>query len=262
MSQRTSQKSPSSNSRSGVVGLILIALGTLFLLDNLDLIPYEISYYLFNWKGIMIMIGALFLSSKDNKSPGIILIAVGGFFIMSDVLSYEFDWHWYDTRKLFWPILLIVIGLVILSRKSKSPLVSAHVFTSVEDEINTSTRGKSMPNDSDHINVTAVLGGGDQSITSENFQGGKVTTVMGGGTYDLSKCNLAEGTQEIDILILMGGANFIVPSDWNVRLEVTSIFGGYSDSRKLSTEDKTDATKELLIKGTVLFGGGEVKTYV
>ena len=255
MSRRTSHKSPAAGSRSGVLGLILIALGTLFLLDNLDFIPYEVSYYLFNWKGIMIMIGAIFLSTKENKSPGIILMVVGGFFIMSDVLSYEFDWHWYDTRKLFWPVLLIVLGLVILSRKSKSPIVSAHVFTA-------ETNDKDVPNDSDHINVTAVLGGGDMSISSENFKGGKVTTVMGGGTYDLSKCELAEGTQEIDVLVLMGGANFIVPSDWNVRLEVTSIFGGFSDSRKLSADTKTDAKKELLIKGTVLFGGGEVKNYV
>ncbi|MEP2024498.1 MAG: DUF5668 domain-containing protein [Reichenbachiella sp.] len=255
MSQRKSQKSPSSNSRSGILGLILIALGTLFLLDNLDLIPYEISYYLFNWKGIMIMIGLVFLSTKENKSPGIILMAVGGFFIMSDVLSYEFDWHWYDTRKLFWPVLLIVIGLVILSRKSKSPIVSAHVFTADSND-------NDVPNDADHINVTAVLGGGDIAVSSEKFRGGKVTAVMGGGTYDLSKCGLADGTQEIDVLVLMGGANFIVPSDWNVRLEVTSIFGGFSDSRKLTTDVKTDATKELLIKGTVLFGGGEVKNYV
>lgn len=262
MSERTSQNTPSTNSRSGVLGIILIALGSLFLLDNLDLIPYEISYYLFNWKGIMVAIGAVLLSTKDNKSPGIILMAVGGFFILTDVLSYEFDWHWYDARKLFWPVLLIVIGLVILSRKSKSPIVSAHVFSVGDEDLNAATGGKSVPNDADHINVTAVLGGGDMSITSDQFKGGKVTTIMGGGTYDLSKCSLAEGTQEIDVLILMGGANFIVPSDWNVRLEVTSIFGGFSDSRKFSPENKTDATKELLIRGTVLFGGGEVKNYV
>lgn len=255
MSRRTSHNSPATSSRSGVLGLILIALGTLFLLDNLDLIPYEISYYLFNWKGIMVMIGAIFLSTKENKSPGIVLMAVGGFFIMSDVLSYEFDWHWYDTRKLFWPVLLIVLGLVIMSRRGKNPIVSAHVFTSDTDD-------KEVPDDSDHINVTAALGGGDLSFTSENFRGGKVTAIMGGGTYDLSKCDLAEGTQEIDVLVIMGGVNFIVPSDWNVRLEVTSIFGGFGDSRKLSADVKTDATKELLIKGTVLFGGGEVKNYV
>ncbi|MEP1782774.1 DUF5668 domain-containing protein [Reichenbachiella sp.] len=256
MSRRSTKKTHTSgSSRSGALGLILIALGSLFLLDNLDLIPYEISYYLFNWKGIMILVGAVFLSSKDNKNPGIIMMAVGGFFIMSDVLSYEFDWHWYDTRKLFWPVLLIVIGLVILSRKSKSPLVSAHVFTA--DDTN-----KGVPDDADHLNVTAALGGGDMSINSKNFKGGKVTTIMGGGTYDLSAAELAEGTQEIDVMVLMGGANFIVPSDWNVRIEVTSIFGGFSDSRKLNADTATDNTKELLIKGTVIFGGGEVKNYV
>lgn len=256
MSKRSTKKTKTSgNSRSSALGLVLIGLGALFLLDNLNIIPYEVSYYLFNWKGILILIGAVFLTTKENKNPGIIMIAIGSFFIMSDVLSYEFNWHWYDTRKLFWPVLLIVLGLVILSRKSKSSLVGVHVLEVDED-------GKEVPNDGDHLNVTAALGGGDMSINSKNFKGGKVTTIMGGGTYDLSAAELAPGTQEIDVMILMGGANFIVPSGWNVRIEVTSIFGGFSDSRKLNPDSPTDSTKELLIKGTVIFGGGEVKNYV
>ncbi|MEO9964712.1 MAG: DUF5668 domain-containing protein [Reichenbachiella sp.] len=256
MSRRSEKKSnPSSQSRSSALGIVLIALGGLFLLDNLDIIPYEISYYLFNWKGIMIVVGAILLSTKDNKSPGIILMAVGGFFIMSEVLSYEFNWHWYDTRKMFWPILLIVIGLIILNRRSKSPLIGVHVIEVDEDN-------KDVPSDGDHINVTAALCGDDRTVTSQNFKGGKVTTVMGGGTYDLSAAQLAEGTQKIDLMVLFGGATFIVPPDWNVRIEVTSIFGGFSDSRKVLAGTQTDNTKELLIKGTVLFGGGEVKNYV
>lgn len=257
MSRRTNKKSVShGSSRSGALGIILIVLGALFLFDNMDLIPYEISYYLFNWKGILVLIGAVLITTKPNKNPGIILMAIGLFFITSDVLSYEFDWRWYDTRKLFWPVLLIVIGLIILSRRGSSPLVGVHVINAEDGS------EKEVPNDADHLNVTAALGGGDMSITSKNFKGGKVTTVMGGGTYDLSSAELAEGTQEIDLLILMGGANFIVPSDWNVRLEVTSIFGGFTDRRKLNADAPKVEGKELLIKGTVLFGGGEVKNFV
>lgn len=256
MSRHSSHQSSDTNSsRSAVLGLILIIVGGIFLLDNFNLIPYDISYYLFNWKGLMLLVGTVFLATKDNKTPGFTLLAVGGFFILSDVMSYEFDWHWYDTRKLFWPVLLIVVGLIILSRKGHSAKAKSRIFGADNET-------SEIPNDTDHINITAALGGGDVSIHSKNFQGGKVTAIMGGGTYDLSGADLAEGTQEIDLMIMMGGANFIVPSDWNVRIEVTSLFGGYSDSRKFNAETPTDSTKELLIKGTVIFGGGEVKNYI
>ncbi|UXX78284.1 cell wall-active antibiotics response protein [Reichenbachiella carrageenanivorans] len=251
----TPHTSQTGSSRSSILGILLIISGGLFLLDNFNLIPYEISDYLFNWKGLMLLIGTVFLTTKDNKTPGLTLLVVGGFFILSDVMSYEFGWHWYDTRKLFWPVLLIIIGLVIISRRGNSEKAKGHIFEADHES-------SKIPNDKDHLNITAALGGGDVSIQSQNFQGGKVTVLMGGGTYDLSGSDLAEGTQEIDLMVLMGGANFIVPSDWNVRIEVTSLFGGYSDSRKFNAETPTDSTKELLIKGTVLFGGGEVKNYL
>ena len=36
---------------------------------------------------------------------------------------------------------------------------------------------------------------------------------------------------------------------------------GFGDSRKLSPGRVVDSTKQLVIKGAVIFGGGEVKSY-
>ena len=46
---------PTRNNRSGF-GIVLIILGTLFLLRNLDLIPFNILNYMFSWQGILIII--------------------------------------------------------------------------------------------------------------------------------------------------------------------------------------------------------------
>jgi hypothetical protein len=46
-----------------------------------------------------------------------------------------------------------------------------------------------------------------------------------------------------------------------VRNEITSIFGGFSDDRKPSPDTPIDDKKELIIKGTVLFGGGDIKNF-
>lgn len=234
--------------RSSTLGVLLIIFGSLFLVDNFNLMPYDVSYYLFNLKGFLLLIGIVFLSTKENKTPGIVMVSIASFFILSDFLSYEFNFYWYETKKVFWPLLLIVIGLVILSRRKGTQA--------------TSYRSGTNESNSDYLNNTNVLGGGDVVINSQNFKGGKVTSIMGGGKYDFSQAALAEGIHEIDLLTMFGGASFIVPSDWTVRVEVTALFGGFSDKRKIHVDASHDPSKELVIKGTVLFGGGELKNYV
>ena len=234
--------------RSATLGVLLIIFGSLFLVDNFNLMPYDVSYYLFNWKGILLIIGTVFLSTKDNKTPGIILVSIASFFILSDFLSYEFNLYWYETKKVFWPLFLIIIGLVILSRRKGSET--------------TSYSSDSSESSSDFLNSTNVLGGGDVVVNSQEFRGGKVTSIMGGGKYDFSQADLAEGVNEVDLLAMFGGATFIVPSDWTVRVEVTALFGGFGDKRKIHSTVENDPSKELVIKGTVLFGVGELKNYV
>ena len=46
----------------------------------------------------------------------------------------------------------------------------------------------------------------------------------------------------------------LVPSDWDVKIEVVAIFGGYSDKRVISA---VSPDKRLVVKGISLFGGGD-----
>lgn len=235
--------------RSLVLGIIFISVGALFLLENFRILPYDFFDYFFNWKGLLIVIGAVILTTKENKTPGYILMGIGGFFIISNFLSYEFGFYWFDIKKLFWPMVVIGIGVVILTRRNKTP--ESYEYDEKKNPL------------TDYLNVTAILGGGDIKVNSRSFRGGNVTAFMGGGTYDLSSAELADGPQVIDVFAMFGGASFIIPSDWNVRIEVTPIFGGFTDSRRVNTATPdTDPTKELIIKGTVLFGGGELKNFV
>ena len=62
---------------------------------------------------------------------------------------------------------------------------------------------------------------------------------------------------EISLIALFGGSSMIVPQNWNVKTDVFALFGGINDRRK--TTEKIDSNKTLLIKGFVIFGGGEIK---
>lgn len=53
--------------------------------------------------------------------------------------------------------------------------------------------------------------------------------------------------------------SIIVPSDWTVNLQASSILGGFVDKRHNVKNTTTD--RELVIKGSAIFGGGDIKSY-
>mgnify|MGYP000167763960 FL=1 len=86
-----------------------------------------------------------------------------------------------------------------------------------------------------------------------------MTSIFGGTSLNLVNSDLAQGTNILDVFVLFGGTDIVVPSDMNVKVNVTAIFGGFSDDRKMIAENEDNNGKELVINGLVLFGGGEVK---
>ena len=100
----------------------------------------------------------------------------------------------------------------------------------------------------DYIDETAIFGGRNFSMVSNHFIGGKITAIFGGFTINLLNCTPAQGCT-IDLANIFGGTKLIVPPDWNIKMEVTAIAGGFEDKRKnLSRE--IDPSKTLIIKGT------------
>lgn len=216
------------------IGAILIILGSLFLLGNLGLIPWEIRHYLFSWKGILIIIGSILLITKKDKTPGIILVSIGALFLTPEILGVP----GFSFRTL-WPVILIAVGIIFLIRQRDGNFL-----------------GQSSDNDEDTLDDINIFGGGDVVVTSSKFKGGKVTSMFGGGNYNLTHAKLGDPPVVIDVFTAFGGNTFLIPNDWNVKVEVTSILGGFSDNRVATTPKSDD---QLIIKGLVLFGGGEVK---
>ena len=232
----------SDTQKSGIgFGLVLIIFGALFLVDNLDLLPFNFRYYIFSWKGVLIIIGSTLLATKPNRSAGLILITIGAFFMIPDILHLpRIRWN------LFWPTILIVAGFVYIIRQRG----------------HSTPPGQKPDGSTDFIDDTNVFGGGEVVNNSQNFRGGKITAVFGGSNYNLSQAKLSDGNNVLDFFAMFGGGTFIVPSDWDVNVDVTSIFGGFTDKRvpKINA-DSEEPKRSLYLKGTVLFGGGEIRSY-
>ena len=116
--------------------------------------------------------------------------------------------------------------------------------------------------ETDRLKNLSILWGTQKSITSNNFKGGKVTSIFGYSEIDLTECKLDSNSVVIDILGIFGGSTLIVPKEWNVVVDVFSLFGGFSNKIRITPETKVDMEKTLTIKGLVLFGFGELKSII
>lgn len=231
-----------SGRKSLVFGLLVLLAGALLLLNNFGIIQDNVFHYIFSWQMLLIAIGLVNISNDSSRGIGWILIAIGGFFMISDIYDLPTSFS-----HVFWPALLIMIGLVLIfgsSRVFHNRAFHRRDFTISKGE--------------DFIEEVAVFGGGDRFVNSTAFRGGKIVSVFGGSKVDLTKVELAPGNIEIEIVSIFGGSTLIVPSDWNIKLEVFNIFGGYGDKR---VRGQVDFNKTIVVKGVAIFGGGEIKSF-
>lgn len=235
--------SPESSSRF-IIGILLIIAGLILIVKKSAMLPEPLDHFIddiiFSWQMLLIAIGVITLLSSDNKTPGIVMISVGGFFLIPELFT-----DFFRSFNFFWPALFIVLGVVLLLNSKR--IVKKLDF--------------STSNRADYIDNVNIFSGAERQVVTENFQGGKITSIFGGGEVDLTRSSLAPGENTIEITCIFGGTTIIVPDNWNVIIEVTPILGGFSDSRKLRGDVIRDNTRALVIRGTVIFGGGEIKSY-
>lgn len=222
-----------------VVGIILIALGALFLLRTYDLLDFFIPDFLFTWEYFFIGIGIVLLLAAKNKTMGVIFVAIGLFNLVPDL----------------WPLLLVGLGLYLITRKGNLHKYSE--FKSGDTE--PAGAADAQFSQRDILNEVSIFGGGTKIVDTDNFKGGSITSIFGGSEINLSQCKLAEGVNYLEITAIFGGSTLIVPRDWKIDIDVVPIFGGFGDKRLKDLNMVFDEKRILVIKGTVIFGGGEIK---
>jgi predicted membrane protein len=223
-----------------IIGVILVLAGLFLVMRNTGFFPEFIDHVIFSWPMLLVTIGLIMTLGASEKTGGIIVMAVGAFFMIP--LLFRETFHMYN---MFWPSIFIIIGVIFIVTKRKG-------WHSV---------GTSGSSGDDYIDYVNVFSGGERQILSQNFRGGKISSVFGGIELDLTKAKLAPGRNDLEIACVFGGATIIVPDSWFVTIEVTPVLGGFSDTRKITPGRVQDSGSQLVIKGAVVFGGGEVKSY-
>lgn len=238
-------------------GFVFIAAGGLLLAYKMGA---PIPTWVFTWQMLLIAIGIITgLKSNFQNRGWIILILVGGLFLADDIFT-NIDLHDYIL-----PIILITVGLVVITKPKRS--VSYDFFD--KDKFNykdkaSYTGGVATDNSyinetGEFININAVFGGVKKMVLSKNFTGGEINCFMGGAEVNLSQSDIKQPVK-MEINNVFGGTKIIVPSDWDVKSEATTVFGGVEDKRSITSVTPT-AGKTLIIEGNCFFGGIEIKNF-
>lgn len=214
--------------------------------------------WFFSWQTFLIALG-LFTGIKHGfrGATWFILILIGGAFLAPEI-NPELQ-----IRRYIWPVVLILIGAFIILRPRRryweecgSGQKKSSVSPDVEDAKIVDETSFSKE---DYVHATSVFGGIKKNIISKNFKGGDLVNIFGGSELDLSRSDFS-GTATIDLTNIFGGTKLIVPPDWVVKSDAAVVFGGVDDKRHNSS-DPASTGKILLIKGTVIFGGVDIRSY-
>lgn len=216
-------------------GVLLIIIGLILGLNVLNIT--NINLFFDGWWTLFIIIPSFIglFNKKENKTSNLIGLGIGVALLLAaqDFIQFEIIF------KLIVPFVLIMIGLSFLfSDKTKKQIV---------DKLNN-------VNKNNLENIVATFSEQKINKDEENFKGANLDAIFGGITLDLRNTKL-----EKEIIIkassIFGGIDILLPSDVNVQVKATLIFGGVSNKIKNHKENN----KTIYIDAFCLFGGIDIK---
>jgi predicted membrane protein len=219
-----------------VLGLLVVGMGVLFLLDNLDILNFR--HAIGFWPLAFIVAGCVALFGNGSRSSnymGGVLVAIGVLMIAGRMGFFYISWG------TLWPLVMIALGGLVLFRSLGPGRVarSGTIEGAGPDNV---------------VDIVAVLGGFERRVTTSDFRGGEITAILGGCELDLREASIVKEAV-INVFAIWGGINVKVPPDWTVVLNGTPLMGGFSEK----TVTPPDASKRLVITGYAIMGGVEVR---
>ena len=192
-----------------ILGLAIVVLGSLLLLDNLNLIEADPLYRYF--------------------FPGV-LLAVG-----LSVLVQGSIWGWVwivGGRSGCWPRSSSSSRSTSSSSSCRrcSSWSAARSSTAPSCDRRTTAPGPEDP--ASYVRAFAVMSGNERRGIASTFRGGDLAAFMGGVTLDLRQAKMTPEGAVVDTFAFWGGIEVKVPETWQVRGEVIPLMGGFEDKTR------------------------------
>ncbi len=229
-------KEHQSNHGGVIFGVILIALGAVFLagtifgMDAGDLLRTW-------WPVILIVVGVKGLFGRGSGTfwP-IFVVLLGVLFLVRNLGVIDHGIWGY-----IWPIGLVLLGLNILTGPMRSRKREAGPAGGGDD--------------AETFEATAVFSHQVRRVTAAAFRKGEGTAVFGSVELELRGAGFANGAK-LEATAVFGSVKVTVPAGVNLALGGTSVLGGVSDKRKSRAAAEDAPT--LHLETNAVFGGVEI----
>ena len=216
-------------------GIALVAVGTIWGLNATGITDIDI-FFRGWWTLFIIVPCGIGLFSERDKTGNLIGIAIGIALLLAsnDVIYFG------TLFRLMIPAILICIGLSIIFKDLINKSVSSKI-----KELNKEGLAE----------YYATFSGQDIDMANEEFKGASLNAIFGGLELDLRQ-SIIKGDQVINASAIFGGIDISVPTDINVKVKSTSIFGGTSNR---TLKNKGEDVPTIYLNGLCVFGGVEIK---
>lgn len=216
-------------------GLIVVVVGVLFTLDNLNVIDAE--QYLRYWPAGLVAVGLLKLwQAREGRGwvGGLFLVALGSWMLLERMVYIRID------LRDVWPLLFVFFGGYMVWKG-----------------LGGARRPRSLDSNA-HLSALAIMAGVNRGNNCAAFEGADLTAIMGGCEIDLRQASIAAGAEAVvDCFAFWGGIDIRVPEDWTVVLGVTPLLGGVEDKTRPAQQGA--GGKRLHVRGFAIMGGIVVK---
>jgi len=270
-----SNRPPKGNKSGSATGAIILFLGLLLLMKNLNF-GLHLPRWFFGWEMLLIAIGLVIgVNSGFRKGSSVILLMLGGAFLLKNMFDLSLG------REVL-PLAIIIIGIYLIrrGRKTDDPEPPRYAPEPETDDFDWDKRvnpdegtgqksspfQREMPGFSErkthlggenHIKVDTVFGTERKIVFSKDFMGGNVTNIFGSTEINLLQAEIQRPIA-IDIFQLFGSTKIIVPPHWVVTTTVSSVLSENHDRRAIHTR-ATDQNKQLYVTGSSIMGSITIK---
>lgn len=230
-------------------------------------------------------VGQVFYRSITRLIIGLSILAAGLLWTLDNLNVLDSD---PITR--WWPVVVIVVGLVRLFDPAASklgsavialvgvgilldvldlwdfdpgdfiPLLIAFIGAKLVLDVfrRKNARSANTGTADSILHAFAFMSGVGRRSVSPDFRGGDANAIMGGVELDLRNAQIVPGQEVvIDTFAFWGGIEIRVPENWRVVSQVMPLMGAYEDH---STNKEAPAGGPVLIvRGVVVMGAIEVK---
>lgn len=217
-------------------GIVLIVVGLIIGGNALGIT--NINIFFDGWWTLIIIIPCFIGLFKTNsgKLGNFIGLAIGIFLLLvaQDIVELEI------VLKLLVPFILIAIGVSIIGNGIITNKVSKKIKETNKNNLES---------------YAATFS--EQNIVKQNeeFNGANLDAVFGGVKLDLQKATINQDIV-INASAIFGGITILVPSNINVKVKSTPIFGGVSNK---VLNNNAENIKTIYINAFSMFGGVDIK---